>query len=305
MINLKIHKNKVLIAGANGLLGQKLVNTFADDFEIYGVGRKTSPSLAHLDYTSCDITHRRDIRKLVQSFNPNFVLNAAAYTNVDGCEDDKENCWKVNVKGVENLAQAARSVGATFIHVSTDYVFDGTEEEYTEASTPKPISYYGRAKLAGENAVIISEAAHAIVRTMILYGTGANIGPNFATWLVNKLSKGEPVPIVDDQFGHPTLADDLAKAIRKIVELNKTDLFHICGSDYLSRHDFAVKLADIFDFDASLITRIKTADLNQKANRPLKTKFSLEKARKELGIEMSGVEEGLTILKKQLSGLDH
>jgi len=201
---------------------------------------------------------------------------------------------------VENLAQAARKVHATLIHISSDYIFDGENGPYDEAAKPKPLGYYGRAKLASENAVIATGIEHAIVRTMVLYGTGERVRPNFATWLIDKLSQGERVNIVDDQYGHPTLADDLAHAIKKIIELDKRGIYHVVGSEYLSRYDFAMKLAGVFDVDSNLINRIKTEELQQKAPRPLNSYFSIEKAKQELGIEMSDAEAGLDILKRQL-----
>ncbi|MFQ5772550.1 MAG: SDR family oxidoreductase, partial [bacterium] len=237
MANLKLLKNKVLLTGANGLLGQKIVASFADSFEIHAVDLQDKKSLDDkaYGYTPCDITKRDEVRSLILQLKPNFVINAAAYTDVDGCEDNREACWRVNVIGVDNLAQAARRVGALLIHISTDYVFDGVDGNYHELSKPNPLSYYGRAKLAGENAVIISRVEYAIVRTMILYGFGKNQKLNFATWLLEKLSRGETVTIVDDQFGQPTFVDELAQAIRKIVELKKTGIFHIAGSEYISR----------------------------------------------------------------------
>ena len=301
MANLKLLKNKVLVAGANGLLGQKVVQTLQHDFEVHGFGQRPEPALADLAYTRCDVTRPSEVRKLVQAFRPDFIVNAAAYTNVDGCEDDKETCWRVNAHGPEYLAEAARRVGAAVIHVSTDYVFDGSEEEYTEESKPNPLSYYGRAKLAGENAVIASGVPCAILRTMILYGTGVNVKPNFALWLVNQLSQDQPVRIVDDQYGHPTLVDDLALAIRRVIELNKPDLFHVCGADYISRYDFALELARVFGFRTDLITPIKTAELKQKAVRPLRSKFNLSKLHTELDVHPRGIEAGLQELKRQLA----
>ncbi len=303
MANLKLHKDKVMIFGANGLLGQKLVQAFSEKYEIIGAGRKPKPPLDFEDfhYINCDIVERAVVRKAIRDIKPKMVINAAAYTNVDGCEAYREECWNVNVHGVENLAHAAQSIDAWIIHISTDYLFDGKEGvQYAEDSKPNPLSYYGRSKLAGENAVIASGAEYTIVRTMILYGTGRGLRPNFATWLVDKLSKGETVKIVDDQFGHPTLVDDLAKAILRMAELKKTGVFHVCGTDYLSRYDFAIKLAQIFGFDVSLIQRAKTADLNQKAVRPMHSHFDLSKTARELGIELCGVEEGLKIFKQQL-----
>ncbi|MFQ5864090.1 MAG: dTDP-4-dehydrorhamnose reductase [bacterium] len=303
MGNLELLKdNKVLVAGSNGLLGQKLVKTFIEDYEVLGIDQKekSAATLTDFQYLPCDITKRSEVQELMRTFKPNFIINAAAYTDVDGCEEDKENCWKVNVTGAENLAHSGRRIGALLVHISTDYVFDGVEGDYTEESKPNPLGYYGRSKLAGENAIIASGVDHAIVRTMILYGTAINIRLNFATWLIEKLSKREPVNIVDDQIGQPTLADDLAQAIRKIVELRKTGLYHIVGSESVDRYHFALKLAEVFDLDPNLIHAIKTDDLKQKAPRPLNSTFNIEKAKREFRIEMKGVEEGLRTLRRQL-----
>lgn len=302
MSKLKIVKNKVLVTGANGLLGQKLVVELQEDYEVHGIGRSPESVLQfpHYTYSPCDITQRNDVLDLIKQHEPHYVVNAAAYTNVDGCEDAKEECWKVNVIGVENLAHAARKVNATLIHVSSDYIFDGVKGVYDEDSKPNPLGYYGRAKLASENAVLKTGIEHAIVRTMVLYGTGKELRPNFATWLVTKLSQGENVNIVDDQYGHPTLVDDLAHAIMKIIDLDKHGIFHVVGSEYLSRYEFALKLADVFEVDRSLISRIKTEELQQKAPRPLNSHFSIEKAKRELGIEMSDAETGLKLLKRQI-----
>lgn len=302
MPKLKIVKNKVLVTGANGLLGQRLVAELHGDFEVYGIGRGSHAvaHYPHYTYSVCDITRRSDVVALVKKLEPHYIVNAAAYTNVDGCEDEKETCWKVNVNGVENLAQSARKVHATLIQVSSDYIFDGANGPYDEESKPKPLGYYGRAKLASENAVIAAGIEHAIVRTMVLYGAGEQVRPNFATWLIDKLSQGEHVNIVDDQYGHPTLVDDLARAIKKLIELNKRGIYHVVGSECLSRYDFALKLADVFDLDSNLISRIKTEELQQKAPRPLNSQFNIDKAKQELGIEMSDAETGLNILKRQL-----
>ena len=302
MGNLKLFKQKVLVIGANGLLGQKIVETFLDDFEVHGIGRKNKPSLEFdkFNYTVCDITNREQILELVRTFEPHFIVNSAAYTNVDGCEDEKEDCWKINVVGVENLAKAAKRFGIHVVHISTDYVFDGVEGNYDEESRPKPLGHYGRTKLAAENALISSGIDCAIVRTMVLFGMGIDLNHNFVTWIIEKLTNGESIKIVDDQFGHPTLVDDLAKAILKIVDLKKTGIYNIAGSECMSRFELAQKIAEVFDLNSALIHSIKTKDLNQKAPRPLNSSFDLNKTLKELGFQLSDVEKGLQTLRQQL-----
>jgi dTDP-4-dehydrorhamnose reductase len=302
MTNMKILRKKVLIAGANGLLGQKLVHAFQNDYEVHGCSIEEHAFIRpeDYDYFQLDITSKRDVIDAAKKLQPACIINAAAYTNVDACEEDRESCWKVNVNGAENLAYAAKSCHAFFVHISTDYVFDGVSGVYSEDSRANPLGYYGKSKLAGENAVIGTGAESAILRTMVLYGTGQGLRLNFATWLVDRLSKGEPVNIVDDQYGHPTIADDLAAAVRQVVEQQKTGLFHAAGCEYASRYDFAISLAEIFGFDAALIKRIKTVDLNQKAPRPMNSRFSMRKLEKQTGVKMKDVKAGIQLLKEQL-----
>jgi dTDP-4-dehydrorhamnose reductase len=201
---------------------------------------------------------------------------------------------------VKNFIIAARTNNSKIIHISTDYIFDGKAGNYDESSKPNPLSYYGKSKLASENALISSGINYTIVRTMIIYGTGKNLRPNFALWLIDMLGKKQPVKIVDDQFGMPTMVDDLAWGLLKIVDMDKSGIYNICGSEYLSRYDFAVKLANVFGFDENLIMPIKTSDLNQAAERPMNSSFILLKAQTDLGIKPLNVTDGLYLLKSQL-----
>jgi len=300
---LGLLKTKILIAGANGLLGQKLVQQFQEGYDVLCLGLQ--PTSVWRDesplYVQCDITRRREVREVVERFVPNVVINAAAFTDVDGCEVEKEACWKINVEGVENLIYASKKVHARFVQVSTDYVFDGRRGHYTEEDIPRPLGYYGRSKLAAENAVRASDLRFAIVRTQVLYGTGRQIKPNFALWLVSNLSQERPVRVVTDQIGNPTLADDLAAAIAKLVDLGKEGLYHIAGSQIVSRFDFALQLCEVFGFNASLVQPITTQELSQAAPRPMNSSFIIDKARNDLGIAPRGVREGLMELKRQLS----
>jgi dTDP-4-dehydrorhamnose reductase len=301
--NLGLLKTKVLVTGANGLLGQKLIEQLEEGYDVLGLGRRPAPVWPEgkAAYVQCDITRRADVRVVVEQFVPNVIINAAAFTDVDRCEIDKEACWRINVEGVENLLYAAKKVHARFVQVSTDYVFDGSRGLYTEEDVPQPLGYYGRSKLAAENAVRASELRHSIVRTQVLYGTGRSVRPNFALWLLKNLSEGQAVRVVTDQIGSPTLVDDLAAGIAKIVELGKDGLYHVAGSEVISRFDFAHELCRVFGFDPALLQPITTPELSQLAPRPRDSSFVIDKAMRELGIKPRGVREGLLELKRQLS----
>ena len=295
---------RVLICGSNGLLGQRLSFHLSSNtaYEVLNTSRERSFVFDDrlFDYTQLDITQKGDVKSLVSSFQPSVIINAAAATNVDWCETHREEAWNVNVVGVENLVEASRKVGAKLIHVSTDYVFDGKSGPYAEDAQPNPISYYGKAKLAGENATRTGGIPHAIVRTIVLYGTGIQVKNNFALWVIRSLHSGQRIRCVDDQISNPTHVSDLAQAILKIFELDRIGLYHVCGRETVSRYDFALQAAGIFGLDSSLIDRAKSSELAQPAPRPMVTGFVTLKAETELGLKLMNVKEGLTLLKSEL-----
>ena len=295
---------RILITGSNGLLGQKLVELFShlNTFSLLLTSRQEKSAIEHesLLYCQADITRRPEIKKVIEEFEPDVIVNTAAVTNVDLCETDRESAWRVNVGGVENIVQTAKLTGAKLIQLSTDYVFDGKSGPYSEVDRPNPMSYYGRTKLAGENIITTSGIPYAIVRTMVLYGTGQGVKSNFALWLMDELRLERHVRVVDDQTGNPTLAEDLAFAILKIIELDRTGCYHVSGPDLVSRYEFALTLARVFHFNKKLIAPIKTASLKQAAARPLRSGFITLKTQIDLGMKLSGIEQGLVIVKQQV-----
>ncbi len=294
---------KILLTGANGLLGQKTTEVFARETEHELILTDLSPKAEEprkFTYHELDITNKEAVKEFVKIHKPEIIINAAAYTNVDGCETEREISWRVNVDAVKNLIIASRINSSKIIHISTDYIFDGVHGGYDENSTPNPLSFYGKAKLASENALIASGVEFTLIRTMIIYGYGKNVKRNFALWLVDKLGNNESVTIVDDQYGMPTMVDDLGLALNRIVEREKTGIYNVCGSEYISRYDFALKLVDIFNFDRGLVIPVKTSELNQVAARPMNSSFILLKAETELGLKPLNVRDGLYLLKSQL-----
>jgi len=296
---------RVLIIGSNGLLGQKVAELLVRGSPytvcLTSIEPKPIVPLQSAEYAQLDITQKKEVKHVVAAFEPHVIVNCAAMTNVDACEHERESAWKINVTGVENLIDAARKDNAKIVHVSSDYVFDGKLGPYVEDDKPEPLSYYGKTKLASENALRASDLDFVIARTMVLYGYVPGVKPNFALWLIESLEKKAPVRVVDDQFGNPTLVDDLAYGLVRSVELERTGVYHIAGRDIVSRYDFARTLARVFSFDEGLIAPIKTGQLHQPAPRPLKSGLITLKAEVELGIKPSTVEQGLFVLKSQLS----
>ena len=303
MYSHDIIKTRIFITGANGMLGQRLVESLCseENIELLTTSQEPQAFFSSAEYVSCDITNREHIKNLIFEFYPDFIINTAAFTNVDASETERENAWKVNVKGVEYLAESCRVMDARLIHISSDYIFDGSKGPYTEKDKPNPLGYYGRTKLAGENALRISGAMYTILRTNVLYGMARNSRPDFVRWAISKLKSRQEIRIVTDQFNNPTFTEDLVSAIRKIIEYRRQGIYNIGGKEFLSRYEFARLISEYFDLDNSLIIPISTGELNQTAQRPLRSGLVTLKAETELGYKPHNIRDSLRVIKKYLN----
>lgn len=303
MFNGGMIKTRVLIIGSNGMLGQRLVKFFSylPGIEIMTASAEETAFSPNIPYQKVDITNKNKVRELILGFFPDYVINAAAYTNVDKSETEKEIAWKINVNGVENIALYTWTVDAKLIHISSDYIFDGSNGPYSEDVKPCPIGYYGRTKLAGENSIRTSGVRFAILRTNVLYGPAKFGRPDYVKWVITSLREGKSIRIVTDQINNPTYIDDLVHAINKVIEFKKEGIYNIGGKEFLSRFNFTLKIADYFSLDNNLIEPIITKELNQPAPRPLKSGLITLKAETELGYRPRSVEETFDHMKLELN----
>ncbi len=294
---------KILITGSNGLLGQKLVSLLKNDHQLLATstGQNIINDKSNYSYSSLDITDAKSVELLFHSFKPDVVINTAAMTNVDGCEDEKNKCFDINVKAVQTLADLCQDSNAHLIHISTDFIFDGQDGPYKEDDLANPLSYYGKSKYESELVLDESKANWTILRTIILYGTADNLKRNnIVLWGRKALKDGQSLNIIDDQFRSPTLAEDLAQACRLALEKNAFGIFNVSGKDIMSIFEMVERMADFYKCDKSNINKISSDTLNQKAKRPPKAGFVLDKAIKELGYQPHSFEQGLQILENQL-----
>ncbi|MBZ0179182.1 MAG: dTDP-4-dehydrorhamnose reductase [Melioribacteraceae bacterium] len=284
------------------MLGQRLVHYYYTDnnVELLCCSNEKESFIPGIDYRELDISVRKDVKKIFNEFYPDVVINAAAYTNVDKCETEKELAWRINVEGVENLMYFSKVIDAHLIHISTDYVFDGKEGPYTEDAPVNPVGYYGRTKLASENLLVASGGDYTIIRTNVLYGPVKYGRPDFVKWVVTSLREGNEIRIVDDQYNNPTYIDDLVKAIDAAIRKKAVGIYHIGGREVLNRYEFTLRIADFFDLEKSLIKRIKTEDLNQAARRPLKSGLVIQKAEKELDYFPKSIEKSFEKMRQEI-----
>jgi len=281
---------KILVTGASGLLGSKLVKALSDGYEVIPT-HNTHPS--HPDSIRMDIVDGNEVARVLSAVKPEFVVHAAAETNVDKCETDRKLAWSVNAEGTRNIAEACGKIGAKLVYVSTDYVFDGKKGLYSENDEANPVNYYGVTKLEGERFVRELCEDFIIVRTSVLYGWHPNRA-NFVTWVVDSLRNGKAISVAEDHHNSPTLADSLAEMIVEIVGVDATGVYHLAGSERISRCDFAMKIADVFGFDRSLVTPVKMENLKVwVAKRPRDSSLSVDKVKHELKACLLDVREGL------------
>ncbi|GAB2496806.1 MAG: SDR family oxidoreductase [Cytophagales bacterium] len=299
-------KPKILITGANGLLGQKLVDQLVTqgNFEVIATGRGPSRlSGEGFHYQVMDIENKSDVESVIGNLKPDVLIHGAAMTHVDECELNQEACFRANVTATRYLVSAAEKVKAHFIFVSTDFIFSGEDgmNPYDENASPDPVNYYGLTKLEGEELVKNSSLSWAIARTVLVYGIAPGLSrSNIILWVKSSLEQGKEIQVVDDQVRTPTLAEDLAAGCILIAEKHATGIFNISGGELLTPYDMAIQTADFFGLDKSLINRTDSTRFTQPAKRPMKTGFIIDKARKQLGFEPKTFQAGIGILAKQI-----
>jgi dTDP-4-dehydrorhamnose reductase len=297
--------SRVLVTGALGLLGHKISQAFAQDpnYQVLATFNSSKESWSFdIPAEPLSIADFGAVTALLLDFRPEIVINCAAYSKVDQSETERETAYQVNAEAVGFLAQGVKRIGAFMVHFSTDYIFDGKAGPYSEEARPSPLGYYAKTKYWGEEKVQRVGCRHLVVRTNVLFGVHELASkPNFFMWLVKELSGGKPVKIVSDQYNNPTLADNLTTLVKECVEKKLEGVMNLAGRTYLSRYDFALRIARYFGYDHELISSIDTASLKQPSPRPLLGGVRIDKARHFLSSPIFTVEESLAFLKKNYS----
>lgn len=298
---------KILVIGGGGQLGTKLIEQGRERHNLYATYMTRRPTLDSSRVYQVDKINDKSIQELIAKIKPYAVIDTAALHNVDQCETNKEEAHLVNTIGTRSIANACQRNEAKMVFVSTDYVFDGKKGLYRETDQPAPINIYGQSKLEGEQAIKEECENHAIARTSVIYSwVPANSSQsssgkplNFAMWINQKLSKGELLSIVTDQYSSPTLADNLAETLIKICEDDVRGLYHVTGKTRINRYDFTVKLAEKMGYNTSLIKPVTSSRLKQVAERPMDSSLNVEKIENRLKTPMLSIDQALTIFKTQ------
>jgi dTDP-4-dehydrorhamnose reductase len=290
---------KILITGANGLLGQHLVKLLLDTtaHDIIATSKGEPRFIlqdSRLHYYTLDIRDAMKVNMLFEKLQPDTIVHCAALTQADECELNPIKAWEINVTATRFIADAAKKINAFLIFISTDFVFDGINGPYKETDTVNPVSYYGSTKVAAEKAVAESGLQYANVRTCLLYGNIlSGTRSNVVSWVKENLQQGKNIKVVNDQWRTPTYVEDLTKGILLIAEKRATGLFHISGADFLTPYDMAIATAEYLHLDKWLIEKTDASAFTQAAKRPARTGFIIDKAKLQLGYAPLSFKEGL------------
>ena len=278
---------KILITGSNGMLGHDLIEALKDNHELVLTTSRT-----------LDITDKEQVFDFISQNKPDIVINSAAYTDVDGCEENQDLAYSVNGEGVKNLAFACREADSALLHISTDYIFNGENTRpWVEDDEIGPISVYGKSKLKGEQAILEILDKFFIVRTAWLYGVN---GRNFPKTMLELAENHSQITVVYDEVGTPTYTPDLAKAISQLIETEHYGIYHITNSGSCSWCEFARYIFEVVGKDVEVIP-VTAAEFARPAPRPhysvLENRNWIEKGFEPLRSYKEAIKEYIELIK--------
>ena len=283
----------ILVTGTSGLLGASLVSLAQEQGrEAIGLCHRHPINMDGAQFLSVDLTDQSETCRVFQELRPSAVVHCAAATDVDWCEEHPYESHTLNAMVPAAIAAIAARSAARLLFISTDSVFDGARGNYSETDVPAPVNVYARTKLQGEREVLRQYPMAAVARVNF-YGWNAQNKESLAEWILTQLALGRPVPAFSDVIFSPLLANDLAEIILALLDQNVSGLYHLAGSEPISKFEFARRLASTFGLDASQVVPSLLANANLKAQRPLDTSLNTEKVSAAFGRALPDVETGL------------
>jgi dTDP-4-dehydrorhamnose reductase len=288
---------KILVSGASGMLGQQLVRLASRTHQVWGTYLNHQAGISGCQMIRLDLTDAHQCQSELKSIKPEVIIHAAAMTDVDGCEREQDKARCINVDGTGHLAKAAEEIGARFVYISTDYVFDGEKGYYREEDAPAPINFYGLTKLLGEDQVRRHCTRGLILRTTI-YGLKTPPTLGLIETLIKILREGKTLARFADQFATPLYTGQLSELTLKLLELGAQGLFHVGSADRISRFDFTRKLAEIFNFDGAAIRPVPFDPSVALARRPRDSSLICESVQSRFGVLIPTLGDGLSRLKE-------
>lgn len=285
-----------LVTGGSGLLGLNILLHEPLLYKFRAVSHKRQLCLPNVQLTEMDLGSLQSIEEGLKINVPKVVIHTAGMTNVDGCNADPNAANFINGILPANLAKVCRDLGIKFVHISTDHLFDGTESFVSEEASPKPLNAYGYSKALGEEGVLQNNKEALIVRCNF-FTWGPSYRLSFSDFIYNNLANGQPITLADDVYYTPALAQNLIDAIFALLSKDALGIYNVVGSERLSKYEFGMKMADIFNQSSDLIKKGSWSSLGATAIRPSDMSLSDRKLRKFLGYDLGSSKQNIQDLK--------
>jgi dTDP-4-dehydrorhamnose reductase len=294
---------RILVTGASGFLGRYVALTLKDHYAVLGTYHSQAMRLDKCELTRLDLTEAEAVHTTFREFRPDVVVHTAAMADVDACERHPDAAHRVNVQGTEAIAQAAVTVGARLIYISTDQVYDGVKRYYDEADMPQPLMVYGWTKLEGEHRAAAICGATVIIRLALMYGWSTSTRLNFVDWLVQRLRAGQEVPLFVDQYRTPLYVVQASEVIARLIDSPEVrGTFNLGGGERLNRYAFGLTFCEVFDLPKALLKPIEMSSTTGLAARPRDCSMNSARISALLQIMPVTVEEGLRAMRRQPGG---
>ncbi|MFC1652399.1 SDR family oxidoreductase [Planctomycetota bacterium] len=289
----------LLITGGSGLLGANVAVAAKSRFNVYATYNKHRINIDGVECLLLDIREHRAVCETVDEIKPQYIIHCAAMSDVDQCERDIEEAYRLNVIASRNVAESAKRIGAHFIYISTDSVFDGLKDRYSEEDTPNPINVYADTKHKAELAVLEWVPSACVVRTNI-YGWNTQNKLSLAEWFWKNLHEKQRIRGFDDVYFTPVLVNNLADVLLELLHKRFSGIYHVAGNDRISKYEFGAKIASIFGLSGDYLEPISVATHCFAARRPQDTSLNSSRIKSLLSTKLYGVDEGLQLFKKLL-----
>ncbi len=287
-------RKRILITGASGFLGSHLMYQL-DPGEVIGTYGSNAPGDARYEYLQLDLNHADEIEAVVKEVQPEIIIHAAAKSNLDWCEKHPSESWKINTSAAIKLAEVSKRCRCRYLFVSSDMVFDGTQGDYSEEDETRPISLYGKEKVAAEQGILQVHPAALIARVSLIYGipVAPGRGYSFLNWILDRLNRHQEVPLFYDQYRTPVEVQDCARALLQLAQSDYSGIVHVAGKEKVDRFTFGSYVADLFGYDKTLLKRKSLKDNRSLAPRPADLSLKTDLLHRLLGGSLSDCRQGL------------
>ena len=291
-------KKKILFFGGSGLLALNWANKIYKSWEVILLKHKRNICFKHARIIEFEKISKSNIIKVINKVNPNLVVNCAAITAVEKCEEEKNNANLVNSFLPEIIANACKLMNIKFVHISTDHLFDGKNSFYHEDNPKSPLNIYGKTKDNAEEKILLQNPQALIVRTNF-FGWGTSYRHSFSDWIIKSLRESRAIKLFSDVYFTPIHIEELVKIIHILIDKNKQGIFNVVSKERISKFEFGIKIANIFKYPLSLISPISVEDISLMAQRPKDMSLSTKKILDEINYQIKGIENQLLDLKNE------